>query len=313
MTNKDFTPMPTAAANDGFHSWEGTKWESHPYLVVATGGGSCGGGEGAVGWMASAVSHAMTIRVMFTELDDDDETINDAMEEDGASAASTTTTTTTSSGGKQKDRSSGGGGSGGSSGGVFTTRSVLFDARRSTDELKAAMAAELNANKPDGGGGSGDTHGQKKKEGEGAVGQQGIDSRSFNALLKLGVKQTVLNKPDAPPFQLLKFRSGFSRLPCCIPVRLVRGQAADFRTRALALRWHVPGENQHLIQSTRPALAHKCLFRPTSMLARKLHADPHASMFLHYCIIGVMVLWWPVFFNCRRAWRGAVDGDRQRC
>ena len=78
MTNKDFTPMPTAAANDGFHSWEGTKWESHPYLVVATGGGSGGGGEGAVGWMASAVSHAMTIRVMFTELDDDDETINDA-------------------------------------------------------------------------------------------------------------------------------------------------------------------------------------------------------------------------------------------
>ena len=71
-----------------------------------------------------------------------------------------------------------------------------------------------------------------------------IDHRGdFNAILKVGVKETILNKPDKPPFPLARFKAGgFTRLPSVLGLRLVKGRAADLRTRSLALRYHVAGE-----------------------------------------------------------------------
>ena len=68
-----------------------------------------------------------------------------------------------------------------------------------------------------------------------------VSPGDFNALLKVGAKETILNKPDKPPFALARFKSGFSRLPCVVGLRLVKGRAADLRTRSLALRYHVAG------------------------------------------------------------------------
>ena len=57
------------------------------------------------------------------------------------------------------------------------------------------------------------------------------------------MKETILNKPDKPPFPLARFKAGgFTRLPSVLGLRLVKGRAADLRTRSLALRYHVAGE-----------------------------------------------------------------------
>ena len=207
MIAKDFVPMPTAAdASAGVHSWEGMKWDAHPYLVVttATERDQCGEKAGERKWMNSAVAHAMTVRVLFTELDEPEEGDKDTWIAEGGSN---------------------------DGGPLLATHSLLFDARQNTDELKRAMAAVLNQSLAS----AGSSESEQVK--------QVIDPTKFNAFLKMGAKETVLNRPTAPPFQLARFRSGFSRLPCCIPLRLVRGRAADLRTRTLALRWHVPGDD----------------------------------------------------------------------
>lgn len=216
MLDKDFAPMPASTVAASGHSWEGLKWEAHPYLVVTTSVDQ--DGEKACGWtwMKSAVSHAMTVRILFTELSESKEGDKESFIEDGRAK-----------GDKSLELLDGGS----SSGSVFATRSLLFDARQSTDDLKKAMAAVLNQTLLPAG-----THKSK------LLRQRTIDPSNFNALLKIGTKETVLNRPASQPFQLAKFRSGFSRLPCSISLRLVHGRAADLRTRTLALRWHVPGE-----------------------------------------------------------------------
>ena len=213
MIDKDFVPMPTSGSDAGMHSWHGMKWDAHPYLVVTTTMETDQVGQWK--WMKSAVSHAMTVRILFTEL-------NEPMDGD-----------------KEEPVAEGRGKcdnhpdiSGGDNGGpAFATHALLFDARQTTDDLKKGMAAVLNQSQV----------GAWSSESE-PLQQLRVDPSNFNALLKVGVKETVLNRPTAPPFKLARFRSGFSRLPCCIPLRLVRGRAADLRTRMLALRWHMPGE-----------------------------------------------------------------------
>jgi hypothetical protein len=260
MLDKDFAPMPTSTVAAGGHSWEGLKWEAHPYLAVTTSVDQDGEKAGDWKWMKSAVSHAMTVRILFTELGESDEgdkeyrqnSIEDAREK----------------GDKFPDLP----GCGSSSGSVFTTRSLLFDARQRTDELKNAIAAVLNQtpivpstckSKP--------------------LRQQTIDPSNFNALLKIGTKETVLNRPTSQPFQLARFRSGFSRLPCCISLKLVNGRAADVRTRTLALRWHIPGENLEAWINCD-------------------HCFTHILRSALYCV--VLLSSWG-----RWAWSSAVDGD----
>lgn len=217
MVHKDFVPMPTSTVVADGHSWENIKWDAHPYLVVTTSGGQGQAVGGQCKWMKSAVSHAMTVRVLFTGL-------NESAEEDEEN-------TTTDALVKSDQRLGRRPGINGVP--AFTTHSLLFDARQNTHELKKALAAVLNEPLVNTG-----TINESNR-----LQRHPVDPSNFNALLKMGMKETVLNRPAAPPFQLARFRSGFSRLPSCIPLRLVRGSAANLHSRTLALRWHVPGDN----------------------------------------------------------------------
>ena len=94
------------------------------------------------------------------------------------------------------------------------THRVLFDARRTTDELKAEMADVLS-----------------KELGE------TVSVLKFNALNK----SKILNQPDKPPFNVAKFKqSGFTRWPFCQTLRLQRGAAVDQSKRVLVVQYHVP-------------------------------------------------------------------------